>query len=406
MCKVCLREVRKKRGEITGMSYDFDTLVKRRMANLKLRMTPKEVLAAGNISLDGAEPDFKSAPVIEEALISFARNGLYGFTLADDDYRSAVVWWLEHSRGTRIEPEWIVTTLGTIYSAATAIRLCTKPGEGIIITPPVYNRYKQAADRLERKTTACPLILESGRYRMNFKAIELAMADKANRLFILCNPHNPIGQIWRAEELEELASLANKYDVTVYSDEIFADNCYNGLSCPCYLDIKGAAGHAIVATSLGKAFGFTGVNHANIIISDDSLRERFTDRRTRDHYGSVGPMVYECVLAAYTPNGLDWVRASNEYVWENITMLKEFFKNHLPEAQVYGGEGAYIVWIDWSAYFETEEALQDFLVKRAHVCFGEGSDYGCPLFTRICVATPRGVLKANLEAISKAFELC
>ena len=140
----------------------------------------------------------------------------------------------------------------------------------------------------------------SGRYQMDFDAIRSAMANPNNKLFVLCNPHNPIGQIWKEKDLVRLAELANRYGVIVYSDEIFADNCYNGLTCPCYLDIKGAKSHAIVATGLGKSFGFTGVNHANIIIADDELRARFTDRRTRDHYGSLDPCVYECVLSAYT----------------------------------------------------------------------------------------------------------
>ena len=385
------------------MEFDFETLVARRGANLKQMMTSPEVTEAGNISLDGAEPDFRSAPVIEEAVVRFARNGLYGFTLPDDAYRSAVVTWMQMSRKTQIRPEWIVTTLGTIHSLATAIRLCcVDERDGIIITTPVYNRYRQAADRLNRRTKECPLIYEDGYYRMDFDAIEEAMKDSHNRLFVLCNPHNPIGQIWKQKELERLAGLAERYDVTVYSDEIFADNCYQEATCPCYLDIKGAAKHAIVATSLGKAFGFTGVNHANILIADEALRARFADRRTRDHYGSLDPMVYECVLAAYTKEGKQWLDASNEYVWENICFLRSYFAQHFPKAKVCGGEAAYIVWIDWSAYFKTEEALNTFLVKRAHVCLGEGSDYGCPLFTRICVATPRRYLAKTLESISAA----
>lgn len=384
------------------MKFDFDTLVERRKANLKLCMTPQEVLKAGNISLDGGEPDFRTAPVIEEAVIRFAKNGLYGFTLCDDTYCEAVVWWMEHCRGTRIRPEWIVTTLGTIYSVATAIRLCTLEGEGIIITPPVYNRYRQAADRLNRRTAECPLIYENGSYRMDFASIETAMKEPSNRLFILCNPHNPIGQIWKKEELERLAELAERYDVTVFSDEIFADNCYQGLSCPCYLDIKGAASHAIVATSLGKSFGFTGVNHANILIADPQLRQRFADRRTRDHYGSLDPMVYECVLAAYSPRGKEWLDAFNAYVWENMCLLRRYFAEHLPKAVVCGGEGGYILWIDWAGCFESRQLLQDFLTKQARVCLGEGSDYGCPMFSRICMATPRRYLIKTLESMGAA----
>lgn len=388
------------------MKFDFETLVSRPGANLKRMMTPPEVIEAGNISLDGAEPDFKSAPVIEEAVIRFAKNGLYGFTLPDDAYRNAVVNWMKMNRNTSLQPQWVVTTLGTIYSLATAIRLtCPDPEDGMIITTPVYNRYRQAADRLNRKTVECPLIYDAnaGSYEMDFAAIEAAMADPHNKLFVLCNPHNPIGQIWKKEGLERIAILAERYNVTVYSDEIFSDNCYQGLTCPCYLDIKGAKPHAIVATSLGKSFGFTGVNHANIWIADDELRARFIDRRTRDHYGSLDPCVYECVLSAYTEEGKAWVDASNAYVWENICVLRDYFAKHLPQAKVCGGEGAYILWIDWSAYFSTEEELTEFLVKKAHVCLGEGSDYDSPLFTRVCMATPRRCLIKTLESIGEAF---
>lgn len=384
------------------MEFDFETLVKRGPANMKQILTPPEVTAAGNISFDGAEPDFPTAPVIREAMIRFAQNGLYGFTLCDDTYRNAVVWWMENSRKTRIRPEWIVPVLGTIYSVATAIRLCTREGEGIILTSPVYNRYRQAADRLNRKTADCPLIREGQSYRMDWEAIERAMREPENRLFILCNPHNPIGQIWGREELERLAELANRYQVTVFSDEIFADNCYEGRQCPCYLSIPGAASHGIVATSLGKSFGFTGVNHANILIADESLRERFTDRRTRDHYGSLDPMVYECVLAAYSGRGLAWVDAFNRYTQENIRRIRSFFETYLPKVSIYGGQAGYILWMDWSAYFGREEELMDFLIRKAHFCMGEGSEYDAPCFTRMCVASPWRYIEKALRDLKTA----
>lgn len=384
------------------MKFDFETLAERRPANLKRMFMPAEVVEAGNISFDGAEPDFKTAPAIEEAMIRFAKNGLYGFTMCDDTYRNAVVWWMEHSRKTKIQPEWIIPTLGTIYSVATAIRLCTKEGEGIIITSPVYNRYKQAADRLNRKTVDCPLIEEDGRYRMDFAALESAMSQEENRLFILCNPHNPLGTIWKVEELEQLAALADKYDITVFSDEIFADNCYGERTCPCYLDIPGAVPHAIVAVSLGKSFGFTGVNHANILIADEELRRRFADRRTRDHYGSLDPIVYECVLGAYSEDGLAWVKAFNDYAEENIRRIRKFFSECLPEVKICGGEGGYIIWMDWRTYFDTEQALEEFLVKKAHVCFGMGSDYGRPGFVRMCVASPWWCIEKALGDLREA----
>lgn len=383
------------------MEYDFETLVERKPSNMKLRMADPAVLAAGNISFDGAEPDFRTAPVIEEAVIQLARNGLYGFTLCDEVYCEAVAWWMREQRGIAIGTDWIVPTLGTIYSVATAIRLLTAEGEGIIITPPVYNRYEQAATRLYRRTEKVPLLLGEGRYRMDFAGIEQAMQKPENRVFVLCNPHNPIGQVWTAEELAELSALANQYQVTVVSDEIFADNCYGGRRCPCYLDAPGARQNGIVLVSLGKAFHFTGVNHANAVIADGGLRERFEDRRTRDHYGSLDPLAYESVVAAYTPEGRDWLCAANAYVEENIRRIRAFFAAELPQVPVYGGEAGYILWMDWRECFHTEEEMVEFLYHKAFFHVDPGSSYGQERFARMCVAAPWRCIEKALGTLKE-----
>ena len=132
------------------MSFDFDTVVWRRKANLKRMFTDPQVAAHGNVSFDGAEPDYPTAPVIGEAVRKLADNGLYGFTVADDEYLQAVCWWMEHSRGVRIRPEWIVPTLGTIHALGSLIRLrCPGETDAVLVMPPVYNRFAQAAPPAE-----------------------------------------------------------------------------------------------------------------------------------------------------------------------------------------------------------------------------------------------------------------
>ncbi len=386
----------------TETVYDFETPVRRKASNMKRAVTDPAVLRAGNLSFDGAEPDFKTAPAIERAVIALAQNGLYGFTILDRDYQDAVCWWMKNSRGVDIHPEWIVPTLGVISAAATAIRLLTDEGEGIVVLSPVYNRFRQAATRLNRKTTECPLRIENGRYEIDFAALEEALRPGENKLLVICNPHNPIGRIWEADELGRMAELAARHDVTIFSDEIFADNVYGGRSCPCFLDVPGAK--AIVATSLGKSFHFTGVNHGNILIADGDLRARFLDRRTRDHFGSIDPLVYESVCAAYAPEGLDWLRAANAYVEENIRLIRGFFARRLPDVAVYGGEGAYLLWMDWRQKFETEAELTDFLFHRAYFHLDPGSNYGAARFTRMCVASPRWCVEKALGTLEKALD--
>ncbi|MBR1585533.1 MAG: aminotransferase class I/II-fold pyridoxal phosphate-dependent enzyme [Clostridia bacterium] len=387
------------------MDFDFDTVVRRRPANLKRMFTPRAVIDHGNVSFDGAEPDYPTAPVIRDAVKALADNGLYGFTLMDQAYQDAVMWWMAHSRGVAVEPDWIVPTLGTIHALASAIRLlCPREEDALLVMPPVYNRFAQAADRLNRPVVQCPLIREKGRYAVDFDGLEKALRERPVRLMVVCNPHNPIGQIWPKETLIRLAQLAGQYGAVIFSDEIFADNCYGGRRCPSFLEIPQARERVLVSASLGKAFGLTGLNHAHVMIPDAALRAAFADRRTRDHYGSMDPLAYECVLAGYSQEGLDWVRASNAVCEGNIRKVKEAFAALFPQSAVYGGEGAYVVWIDMNPYFESEEALIDFLYNKAFFHVDAGSAYGAPGFIRMCVASPARCVEQALKDLEKAWK--
>ncbi len=387
------------------MDFDFETVVRRRPANLKRMFTDPAVAEHGNVSFDGAEPDYPTAPVIGEAVRRLAENGLYGFTVADDAYRNAVCWWLKNSRGVSAEPDWIVPTLGTIHALASLIRLlCPGEEDTVLVMPPVYNRFAQAADRLNRPAVSCPLIRNDNRYSIDFDRLEALLSAGNIRILVICNPHNPIGQIWKKEELERLSRTVARYGVTVFCDEIFADSCYGGKTCPSMLSLPEAKENTVVSTSLGKAFGLTGLNHANILIPSPALREAFADRRTRDHYGSMDPLAYECVLAGYTPEGLKWVRASNEVCENNIRLVRRTFERLFPKARVYGGEGAYVFWADLNDYFESEEEMLDFLYHKAFFHVDGGSSYGAPGFIRMCVASPAHCVEKALNDLETAWK--
>ncbi len=387
------------------MVFDFDTVVRRGHANLKRMFTDPAVLARGNVSFDGAEPDYPTAPVIGEAVRRLADNGLYGFTVADDAYLQAVCWWQRHSRGVTVQPEWIVPTLGTIHALASLIRLrCPRLEDAILVMPPVYNRFAQAAERLERPVVQCPLIPDAGRYAMDEARLDALLAAGNVRIVVLCHPHNPIGQVWSADALARVAAVTRRHGATLFCDEIFADNCYGGRVCPSLLAMPEAWENLVVSTSMGKAFGLTGLNHANLLIPDPALREAFADRRTRDHYGSMDPLAYECVLAGYSQEGLDWVRASNRVCETNIALVRAAFGRCFPRATVYGGEGAYVLWIDLRPYFADEASMLDFLYHRAYFHVDGGSAYGAPGFVRMCVASPTRCVEQALRDLEHAWK--
>ncbi|AFK08111.1 bifunctional PLP-dependent enzyme with beta-cystathionase and maltose regulon repressor activities [Mesotoga prima MesG1.Ag.4.2] len=387
------------------MDYDFDTLVNREnQGNMKCMLTPDIVKKMNLISYAGAEMDFKTAPAIIDALVERARNGLLGFTLADEKYLSSVQWWMKNMRNWEIERDWIVPTYGTIHSVATAIRAFTKEGDGVIVQPPVYNRYEQAVRRTNREIVSNPLIYGDGKYSMDFDDLERCMRVEKNRLFLLCNPHNPIAKVWQRSDLEKISSLAQRYNVLVFSDEIFGEITFNGNSAIPYSTVAGDESNSIVATSLGKVFNLTGVNSANIVIPDPSTRKRFRIQRDADHYGSIDPMVHAAVCAGYGPDGADWVREMREYVWENVSIMKDFFTRNIPAVTMTEVEGSFVIWIDWRRLKLDDEELHSFLLNEAYLDLDRGINYGegGEGFTRMNIAAPRRKIEESLGFLFEA----
>lgn len=388
------------------MKYDFDTLVNRQNSgNMKYRDTPEEVLQAGGISYSGAEMDFKTAPVIMEALAAKARNGLYGYTITDDEYINAMMHWMKTRRDFEIQREWIVPTYGTLQAMAAAIRAFSSEGEGVVIQPPVYLLYRKVIEHNHRQVVESPLLYEGGEYRMDFTSLEQVFARRDTKLMVLCNPHNPIGKVWPRDVLTRVAELAARYDVLVIIDEIFAEVVFNGHYTVPYLQIPGAEGHAIVTTSLGKVFNFTGFSHANVLIASESLRASFLRQREIDHYGSINPFMREALIAGYRHGG-EWVDEMLGYVQENIRLVCDFFQKYLPQITIPETQGTFLIWMDWNALGLSEEELHAFLRKEAALDLDCGSWFGTGGygFTRMNLATPRKPLEQALERLKAASE--
>ena len=358
------------------MSYDFETIVRGGAGNLKQQWTSDTIRNAGLVSFEAAEMDFTTAPSIKKSLTELITNGNFGFNLPSSEYKDAVCWWMKHVRDWSIDPDWIVPVMGTIYSVATTIRMVLQPGERIIVPVPGYSRYAQAAARLGFETVVSAMKENNGQYEMDFEDLERCMADPANRILILCNPHNPTGRVWSREELTKVAELSVKYDVIVYSDEIFAEVVFDGNRTIPYCEIEEGRSHAIVCTSLGKTFNFTGVNHANIIIPDEQLRERFTTQRTADHYGSLEPFAYASILGAYCEEGADWKQQMLQVIDRNRKLITDYFSEPDAPGYVYPVEGTFVCWIKWNLPGLSGETLKKFLDEEAMVPLEIGTEFG------------------------------
>lgn len=386
------------------MRFDFDTCAEHHgFGSMRQIVKPAKVEAAGLPSYDGAEMDFLTCPSISESVVKRALHSSPSFTLCDEPYRKAVVWWMQSQRGLSIDKDWIVPTHGTIFTLATLIRMLVGPEDGIIIQTPTYNRYEQAADRLGRKTFRAPLKAVGNDYSLDFETLERLMAREDAKLLVLCNPNNPTGNIWSAEELERIASLARRHGVFVYCDEIFAEVCFDE-RCPSYCAVPGTEDNSVTVTSLGKCFNCTGVNHANVLIRDEALRERFIRQRYADHYGSMDPWAYSAVMGAYSPDGAAWKDEMLEYVRENARVMSEFFREHMPAVTHSPIRSSFMLWVDWSGLGLEEDELLDFLENEALFNIGPGKEYyeDRPCLTRISIAVPRRSLLNTLDKLLSA----
>jgi cysteine-S-conjugate beta-lyase len=296
--------------------------------------------------------------------------------------------------------------MGTIFSVATAIRMCAKEGEGIIVQPPVYYRYEQAARRLGRKTVNNNLKLEHDRYVIDFEDLEKCMANPNNKLLVLCNPQNPIGRVWSMDELERIAHLSKKYSMVVFSDEIFAEIVFDHHRTIPYASIETGQEYAITSTSLGKTFNFTGVNHANILIPNDDLREGYIEQRNCDHYGSLEPLAYAAICGAYTQEGLCWKEKVRAYIEENRNYIHLYFDKYLKPNRVMDTEGTYVAWIEWRGLdFEGDELIE-FLRNKALFDIEPGEEYSKnhKNFTRMNMAASHEQIVAAMERLRIAYE--
>lgn len=372
------------------MRFDFETMASHSgIGNLKELLTPEAIQERGIVSFSAAEMDFKTAPSVIRAVKEFAENGLYAFTASNQAYRDAIKWWIRRVRGWDIEDEWIVPTLGMIFSVATAIRMTTAEGEGIIIQSPVYYRYEQAANRMNRRTVHNELLYQDGTYRIDFEDLQRKLADPANKLLVLCNPHNPIGKVWPREDLERIAELSRRYGVVVVSDEIFAEYTFDGHEAVPFGALPGGSACGITLTSLGKSFNFTGANYATAIIPDQDLRERFIRQKFYDHFGSIDPFVHAAIKGAYCQEGLDWLNAAREYIYGNIQFAREYLPAHIPQVKMLPVEGCFVAWLDFSGLGLSGEPLLRFLEDECLISPDPGTEFdpGGSSFARLNLAT-------------------
>jgi cystathionine beta-lyase len=386
------------------MLYDFDELIDRNNTNCWKYDFPERFGKFGYnyIPLWIADMDFRSPPSVIAALQKRIEHGIFGYSDADFDYYEAVRDWLRNRHNWQVHEEWLVRTPGVLNAISVILSALTKYQDMILVQTPSYNMFKTIIEKNGRRMAKNQLILENGKYTIDFDDFEKQIKRNDVKMFFLCSPHNPIGRVWTKEELIRMGDICLKYNVLVVSDEVHEDFVYKPHKHYVFSDIKPEyQAKTITCTSPAKTFNISGLPISNIFIPDEDMRDDIKDEIFSR--GTIGGGLLEVVAcqAAYR-EGAQWLDALIDYLTKNITFVRTFLQEKIPEVKLIEPEGTYLLWLDFRGLGFWGKELEVFLENEARILLGGAP--GGEGFQRLNIACTRSVLHKAFTQLENAIK--
>ena len=381
------------------MQYNFDEITDRRGTNsYKWDNAPE-----GVIPLWVADMDFRTAAPVVEALRQRVGHGIFGYTKVPDEYSEAVIGWFGRRHGLHILKDWIIYTSGVVPAVSAILKAMTEPGDKVLVQTPVYNCFFSSIRNNGCTAESSPLVRTGDTYTIDFEDFEAKAADPSVKVFILCNPHNPAGRVWTAEELRKMGEICLRHNVFVIADEIHCELVYPGCEYVPFASLSDDfCRNAATCVSPSKAFNIAGLQIADIIVSDPDTRARIDRAININEVCDVNPFGVIATIAAYN-EGEEWLEQLLSYLKGNYEFMKDFCASRLPEFPLARLEGTYLVWMDCSVLKIPSGELEDRLMKEAGIWLNAGTMYGAEGegFQRWNIACPRARLQEALERFER-----
>ena len=387
------------------MTYDFDEIIERRDTDsLKYDSAAKRGMPDGLLPLWVADMDFRTPACVIDALIEKSAHGIFGYSESREDYFEVLQGWFSRRFDWQVQPDWLVKTPGVVFAVCAAIRALTQTGNAVLIQQPVYYPFTESVEVNRRKLVVNELVYDGSTYHIDFEDFEQKIKEHNVKLFILCNPHNPVGRVWTRDELIRMGDICAAHDVTVISDEIHADFIYPDNTHTIFAGLKPEfEAITVTCTAPTKTFNLAGLQISNIFVANRTIRHRIRQEINRCGYSQLNVMGIVACKAAYQ-KGEDWLEALKGYLAENLVYLRDFLETRIPEIKLVEPQGTYLVWLDCKALKLSDKALDELIVSRAKLWLDAGTMFGQggSGFQRINIGCPRSVLKQALEQLERA----
>lgn len=356
-----------------------------------------------------ADMDFRVAQPIIDALHRRVEHGVFGYEKVPDAYYDAVIDWFSRRHGWKIEREWIQYTTGVVPASSAVIKALTGKGDKVLVQTPVYNCFFSSIKNNGCEVLRAPLRFTGSTYEVDFSEFERIVSEEKPRLFLMCNPHNPVGRVWSADELLRMGEICLRYGVTVVSDEIHCELVMPGHKFTPFASLSAEMqSNCITLNSPSKSFNIAGLQCANIICNNSEIRAKIDRALNDNEVCDVNPLGVEAVIAAYNQSE-DWIDGLNVYLWDNYRCLRRFFAQNMPQLAVCELEGTYLVWVNIGSTGLSADELTHRLLSEGRVLVNSGMMYSNGAsegrdFIRLNIACPRSQMMEGLERISRVMQ--
>ena len=354
-----------------------------------------------------ADMDLKTAPEIIQAMREKVEQEIFGYVYRPDSYYKSAADWLERRFGYKISEDTLINSPGVVPTLSILVRQMTQPGEKILIQTPVYYPFAATIKDNGREVVENKLVNNgNGYYTIDFEDFEKKVSSKDINLFILCSPHNPVGRVWKEEELRKMAELCLKYNVRIIADEIWRDIIMPGFKHILMASLsKEIEDITITCFSPTKTFNIAGLQASFVTFPRKEEWEKFDTELGILDIKRNSPFSLVAFETGYTKCD-EWVDELVKHLSGNMDYVIEFVKENIPEVKVRKPEGTYLMWLDFSALGMNKEELSKFMQEKAKIALDDGYWFGETGvgFERMNIACPRYMVEEGMKRIEQAIK--
>ena len=386
------------------MKYNFDEIIDRKNNHsTKYNELMKKFGTDDVIPLWIADMDFKTADPIIKAVEEKARHGIFGYVYRPDEYFQSFINWQKRQHNWNVNKELLSFSIGVVPALATLVKQFSEKGDKILIQTPVYSEFYDINHDNGRTVIENKFSEKDGEYFLDLKDLENKLKEQP-KLFIFCNPQNPIGHVWTYDELKAIGDLCIKYNVPVVSDEIHADlTLWGNKHIPFASVSEEIAKNTITCTSTGKAFNLAGLQCATVVFNNLQEKQKF-DKFWKDlEVHRNNPFNLVATIAAYN-EGDEYLSQLKKYLEDNIMFVHNYLKDNIPKIKSNIPQATYLIWLDCRELGLNQKELEEFMLKKAKLGLNPGRAFQKDLegFMRLNSACPRAVLKKAMEQLKNA----